>query len=169
MMDATRLYTHSGLSLTNSFSTSITMDSTEALSRSCAGVTYYYIDFGTSSYFHPSRSTSPSRPRLVLGTGGRDDEAPELSATVPYDPFKVDIFTLGNLFRRQFYDVRLVLFAALLQLSFPLLETDHPTAGIHQCRVPRSSHHSDDASRPYQKTHCGTSMADMGGRTSGCE
>jgi len=39
---------------------------------------------------------------LVLGLAGRDREVPELSDEVPYDPFKVDIFTIGNVLRREF-------------------------------------------------------------------
>lgn len=70
------------------------------LSRTAAGgVKYYFVDFGMSSYF------PPDAPRLALGDEGRDQEVPELSETIPYDPFKVDIFALGNVFRRELYDV----------------------------------------------------------------
>ena len=68
------------------------------LTRSQCHVRYYYIDFGISSYFPPNAS-----PRLVLGRDGRDIEVPELSNIVPYDPFKTDIFILGNLLRREFF------------------------------------------------------------------
>ena len=34
-----------------------------------------------------------------------DKEVPELSATIPYDPFKADIFILGNMFRKTFIQV----------------------------------------------------------------
>ncbi|KAL1937554.1 hypothetical protein VTO73DRAFT_13049 [Trametes versicolor] len=60
-------------------------------------VRYYYIDFGISTRFSPDQG-----PTLVLGTQGLDDEVPELSDTIPYDPFKTDIFIVGNLFRQQF-------------------------------------------------------------------
>ncbi|EIW62126.1 uncharacterized protein TRAVEDRAFT_44958 [Trametes versicolor FP-101664 SS1] len=60
-------------------------------------VKYYFIDFGISTQFAPDQ-----HPRLVLGTDGLDDEVPELSNTVPYDPFKTDIFIIGNLLRQQF-------------------------------------------------------------------
>ena len=62
-------------------------------------VKYYFIDFGISSRI-PSDG-----PKLVLGRDGIDREVPELSSTVPYDPFKVDIFVLGNLFEALIYDV----------------------------------------------------------------
>ena len=52
-----------------------------------AGVKYYFIDYGISSYF-----PAGSKRELVLGIAGRDQDVPELSNNVPYDPFKVDIF-----------------------------------------------------------------------------
>lgn len=64
-------------------------------------VRYYYIDFGISTRFATNQG-----PTLVLGTQGLDDEVPELSDTIPYDPFKTDIFIVGNLFRQQFLQVR---------------------------------------------------------------
>ena len=59
------------------------------ISRSEAGVKYYFVDYGISSYFPPG-----SRRELVLGIASRDRDIPELTNDVPYDPFKVDIFTL---------------------------------------------------------------------------
>jgi len=70
------------------------------VSRTTASVRYYYIDYGISVHVAPD---APSK--LVVGHFGRDQEVPELSQTIPYDPFKVDIFLIGNLFRREFYDV----------------------------------------------------------------
>jgi serine/threonine protein kinase len=64
------------------------------ITRLEAGVKYYFVDYGISSHF-PSRS----RRELVLGIAGRDQDVPELSNNVPYDPFKVDIFTIGNVLR----------------------------------------------------------------------
>jgi len=57
-------------------------------------VKYYYVDFGISSIFSPE-----DKSRLVVGADGIDQEVPELSDTVPYDPFKVDIFVLGDFFK----------------------------------------------------------------------
>ena len=59
-----------------------------------AGVKYYFVDYGISSYF-----PAGSKRELVLGIAGRDQDVPELSNSVPYDPFKVDIFTIGNVLR----------------------------------------------------------------------
>jgi len=67
--------------------------------RSSASVRYYYIDYGMSVH-HPLGPGS----ELVVGSQGRDREVPELSKTIPYDPFKADIFIIGNLFRRHLYD-----------------------------------------------------------------
>lgn len=63
-------------------------------------VKYYYIDFGLSTKFEPEEAT-----RLVLGRDGRDQDVPELSDTIPYDPFKVDVFIVGNVLRTLFYGV----------------------------------------------------------------
>lgn len=63
-------------------------------------VRYYLIDFGISSHFPEGSST------YVTGLKGRYKEVPELSADVPYDAMKVDIFTLGNLYRKEFLQVR---------------------------------------------------------------
>ena len=64
------------------------------------GVKYYFVDYGISSYFPPG-----SQHELVLGIAGRDRDVPELSNSVPYDPFKVDIFTIGNVLRGEFQAV----------------------------------------------------------------
>ncbi|KAJ3559866.1 hypothetical protein NM688_g79 [Phlebia brevispora] len=62
-------------------------------------VRYYFVDFGMSSQF------VPGQPHLVLGEKCADHEPPELSAKVPYDPFKVDIFTLGNVYQKEIMNV----------------------------------------------------------------
>ena len=68
--------------------------------RRDVGVKYYFVDYGISSYF-----PTGSEPHLVLGRDGRDQDVPELSDEVPYDPFKVDIFTIGNVLRHEFCTV----------------------------------------------------------------
>ncbi|KZT13122.1 uncharacterized protein LAESUDRAFT_639482 [Laetiporus sulphureus 93-53] len=68
-------------------------------SRADAGVKYYFVDFGISVHFPPD-----VRPKLVVGTDGRDQEVPELSMRTPYDPFKVDMFIIGNVFRHELHD-----------------------------------------------------------------
>lgn len=61
---------------------------------------YYYIDFGLARRFPEGTST------YVVGDVGRDTDVPELSSDVPYDAFKVDIFALGNLYFKEFEQVR---------------------------------------------------------------
>ncbi|KAJ6489170.1 kinase-like domain-containing protein [Mycena vitilis] len=51
---------------------------------------YFYIDFGLSLYYPNGKDTA-----LHLGTLRTFRTIPELSQTVPYNPFKVDIFQLG--------------------------------------------------------------------------
>ena len=70
------------------------------MSRSCFHIQYYYIDFSLSVYIPPD-----VHPKLVVGIFGRDQDPPELSDDVPYDPFKLDVFILGNVFRKSFYEV----------------------------------------------------------------
>ena len=70
--------------------------------RHSVPITYYFVDFGISTLF-----AKDDTDRLVTGIDGLDDEVPELSDDVPYDPFMVDIFVLGNMFRRQCLEVRL--------------------------------------------------------------
>ena len=70
------------------------------ISRLEAGVQYYFVDYGISSYFPPG-----SQRELVVGIAGRDQDVPELSNNVPYDPFKVDIFTIGSVLRSEFQAV----------------------------------------------------------------
>ncbi|KAH9888332.1 kinase-like domain-containing protein [Cubamyces lactineus] len=66
-----------------------------ALPRAGRNVHYYYIDFGVSSWFQPGDSP------YVIGDVGRA-EVPELSETVPYDAFKVDIYALGSVYFKEF-------------------------------------------------------------------
>ncbi|KAJ6498032.1 kinase-like domain-containing protein [Mycena vitilis] len=56
-------------------------------------VEYYFIDFGLSDY-------CPDGPEATrdVGVFGQDKTVPELSDTVPYNPFKVDVYQLGNAF-----------------------------------------------------------------------
>ena len=62
---------------------------------------YYFIDFGISTWFKEGHQG----PRLVIGPHGQDKSVPELSRVIPYDPFKVDIYILGNLFKKELLSV----------------------------------------------------------------
>ncbi|GJE92554.1 kinase-like domain-containing protein [Phanerochaete sordida] len=75
-----------------------------------AGVRYYLADFGISARF------AAGQQRLVSGEIGADREVPELHSGAPYDPFKVDIFVLGNVFKKRIHDkyFRVGFFAPLI-------------------------------------------------------
>ncbi|KAF5374685.1 hypothetical protein D9615_008948 [Tricholomella constricta] len=62
-------------------------------------VRYVIIDFDCSVRL------SPGQPRLITNFGGRDGDPPEYKSRDPYDPFKIDVFTLGNVFFKDFYKV----------------------------------------------------------------
>lgn len=91
--------------------------------RSAAPVKYYYIDFGISVHI-----PLDVYPKLARGGFGRDQDVPELSFVNYYDPFKVDVFIIGNMFRTLLYEVstqfpihplaRLTLLIAVLRPSF---------------------------------------------------
>lgn len=60
-------------------------------------VRYYFIGFGNCYHIEPKTS------RLVRDIGGNDTDVPELFTGKPYDPFKHDIYTLGNVFDKELY------------------------------------------------------------------
>jgi hypothetical protein len=76
---------------------------------------------GISSYF-----PTESEPHLVFGRDGRDQDVPELSDDVSYDPFKVDIFTIGNVLRCEFCNVSFCSSGSshCLSLTFPEIYTN---------------------------------------------
>ena len=54
-------------------------------------VPHYFIDFGVSS-----RYPAEWKDIIDYGIFGQDKTVPEMSLTVPYDPFKMDVYQLGN-------------------------------------------------------------------------
>ena len=72
---------------------------TRSRPRSRANVKYYFIDFGESSIFQEGDE------RLVTGVYGLDRDVPEYSEIVPYDPFPVDIYCIGNVIQTEILDV----------------------------------------------------------------
>jgi hypothetical protein len=99
LMDATHMYPLGFHPVDDIFLNDITTLA-PVIPRLEAGVKYYFVDYGISSYF-----LAGSQRELVLGIAGRDQDVPELSNNVPYDPFKVDIFTVGNVLRLEFQTV----------------------------------------------------------------
>jgi hypothetical protein len=73
-------------------------------SRTDAGlpVQYYFIDFGLAVRFSSFQTRG-----LATGNVGRlRKHIPELSATVPYDPFMVDVRLVGEMLRWSFLLVK---------------------------------------------------------------
>ncbi|KZV68700.1 hypothetical protein PENSPDRAFT_753942 [Peniophora sp. CONT] len=96
------------------------------LPRSKDDVRDYYVDFGISSHI-PSGSPSV----LVTGISGRNQNVSGLSETVPYDPFKVDIFSMGQVFEEVFtktYSSVEFLNPLIVQLMTALDPAARPTA-----------------------------------------
>ncbi|KAF8182124.1 kinase-like domain-containing protein [Mycena galopus ATCC 62051] len=61
---------------------------------------YYFIDFGLSVQFR-----SYEERELVMGDVGRlREDIPEISETVPYDPFKVDVRLVGEMLLHEFLE-----------------------------------------------------------------
>lgn len=58
-------------------------------------IKYYFIDFGLSEQY-------PFGLKNIRDYGifGQDRTVPEMSVTIPYDPFKADVYQLGNVFKR---------------------------------------------------------------------
>ncbi|KAL6306695.1 hypothetical protein BKA93DRAFT_912475 [Sparassis latifolia] len=98
MMDASAMYPHGFHPAKDTF---LPDGETPAkpLARSSVSIIYYYVDFGISVHIPPDVD-----PKLAVGDDGRDREPPELSSDAPYNPFKLDIFLIGNLFRRVVHD-----------------------------------------------------------------
>ncbi|RDB27576.1 hypothetical protein Hypma_003904 [Hypsizygus marmoreus] len=54
---------------------------------------YYFIDFGLSTRYPTHVNIQDVKDTGILG---QDRSVPEASITVPYNPFKVDVYQLGN-------------------------------------------------------------------------
>ncbi|KDR79995.1 hypothetical protein GALMADRAFT_1174063 [Galerina marginata CBS 339.88] len=60
--------------------------------RSVGPVKYYSIDYETARHFFPGEKCT--------GVMGQNRNVPEMSETVPYDPFKLDVYQLGAIIPR---------------------------------------------------------------------
>jgi hypothetical protein len=58
-------------------------------------VRYYFVDFGLSKRF-----ACPPDQASVCGQLGQDKTPSELSDTIPYNPFRLDVYQLGNVWKR---------------------------------------------------------------------
>ena len=132
-MDASPLFPHGYHPVMNIFLPDM-KDYAHPLSRYLVPVRYYFVDFGISTRFLPENN-----PRLVTGTFGLEQHVPELSLTKPYDPFKVDIFLIGNLIQTEVLSVSLSSAIADILINVAIICLD-----VYQCRVSSVSHHIHD-------------------------
>ncbi|KAI0773703.1 kinase-like domain-containing protein [Fomes fomentarius] len=93
MMDATAMYPQ-GFHPTAPHVLPTQVTTAPVVPRSRVHVIYYYVGFSISTCSSPDDTT-----KLFTGTKGLDRQVPEPSNKDPYDPFKGDIFMLGNMFR----------------------------------------------------------------------
>lgn len=56
-------------------------------------IQYYYIDFDISRRYHPEARNLDLKE---MSRAGQDRTAPEFKKSGPYNPFKVDVYQLGN-------------------------------------------------------------------------
>ncbi|TFK34923.1 hypothetical protein BDQ12DRAFT_761164 [Crucibulum laeve] len=96
MMDARPLYPQGWHFVDNNYSLDGN-DHLTPLARIDNPVRYYIIDYDCSVHL------KPGQPHLIQGDGGRDPDVPELMELHPFDPFKVDVFTVGNMLFKEFY------------------------------------------------------------------
>jgi hypothetical protein len=134
-MDAKALYPK-GFHPVYTFRLPETADFAPILPRYTAHIVYYYVDFGISSHI-----PTDSPDKLVLGDLGRDQSVPELSTTIPYDPFKVDVFILGNVFQRLFGRV-----SSICPLGAEIIDWMRIT-DLRKCGVSGCSHTIHDYAR----------------------
>ncbi|KAJ7020252.1 kinase-like domain-containing protein [Mycena alexandri] len=89
-------------------------------------VEYFIIDFGLSSMFPAHMSIDDARE---IGRYGQDKTVPELSDTVSYNPFKVDIYQLGNVIMKLIETYEgLEIFRELAELMTSQNPNQRPTA-----------------------------------------
>ncbi|KJA25639.1 hypothetical protein HYPSUDRAFT_37677 [Hypholoma sublateritium FD-334 SS-4] len=94
MVDSTKLVPDGDVSFSDQSRTEdLSRLLTPVARRSVAPLRYFFIDFETAVRFSPD----DKNPRCV-GRFGQEHDAPELSDTVPYNPFKLDIYQLGMIF-----------------------------------------------------------------------
>ena len=64
-------------------------------------VKYYYVGFSSAIRFQPGIQS-----KLATGQCFLEQPLPEFVFGDPYDPFKVDVYALGHVFRTNIYEVR---------------------------------------------------------------
>ena len=121
MMDA-RAIVPTGWHFVSHFCEPDGMTRISPLPRKNHSVRYYFIGFGNC--YHISPDVTP----LVTSIGGNDDDVPELFTGKPYDPYKLDIYTLGNILMKELFHVCFFHpFHADLPINFPPRNTKAST------------------------------------------
>ncbi|KAJ7228318.1 hypothetical protein GGX14DRAFT_412691, partial [Mycena pura] len=90
--------------------------------RFALNIRYYIIDFETS-LIHPG-------PGRALDHVGQDKTVPEFKSKDPYDPFKLDIYQVGNMIRKKFVEhyVGLEVLAPIAEAMTRETPAERPTA-----------------------------------------
>lgn len=73
------------------------------------GIKYRFIDFGISRAFE-----SYEARKKVIGSACQDKTVPEFQTGEFYDPFKLDIYTLGNVFKKRLIEACPLYLAVIL-------------------------------------------------------
>ena len=98
-------------------------------------VKYYYIDFGLSYKF------SSEKDNLVRVAFGGDKSVPEYKdAKTPKDPYKIDVYCLGNLIKKDMIEVSSRYIATHCRA---LTVTYHPSASVWLGLLEASGHRHD--------------------------
>ena len=96
---------------------------------------YYYIDFGLSYKF------SSEKDNLVRVAFGGDKSVPEYKdAKTPKDPYKIDVYCLGNLIKKDMIEVSSRYIATHCRA---LTVTYHPSASVWLGLLEASGHRHD--------------------------
>lgn len=106
-----------------------------------APVKYCFIDFELSGFLNPNGES------FTTGRQGQDLEVPELSDLEIFAPTPVDIFTLGNVYKKTFLNVcNQHRFVKTCLISIARL-------GLQQLRVPATSGRRNDADGSQSATN----------------
>ncbi|KIO20528.1 hypothetical protein M407DRAFT_29843 [Tulasnella calospora MUT 4182] len=114
------------------------------------GVRYYFIDFGISSHNEDQ----------VVGFDGQEP-APELSDSVPYDPYKLDVYILGMAYRHfliERYHGGLDFLLPLIDYMTPLKPSERPSTAeaLEKWKIIAKGLSFSVLSQRLQRKHQGT-------------
>ncbi|KII93063.1 hypothetical protein PLICRDRAFT_170855 [Plicaturopsis crispa FD-325 SS-3] len=118
MMDATALYPQGWHPWRLNYAPNAITKVSPVASRIDHPVRYYFIDYGLSIRFFEGESS------IIRTRGGIPQEktVPELLVDAPYDAYKVDIYILGCVYRKELYEK----FTGLDFLSPLIADMTHP-------------------------------------------